>query len=100
MNEFDKTWREGLTDYAIKIAKIYAIHPEQILNVMGFESVVGTLNQTYISLVNNNELPKIESLPVERKIELWEKSKVYSDSKKQCELICRSIYLLDELTKL
>jgi hypothetical protein len=99
MSEFDKTWNASFKNYAIDIAKIYKNNREEILNCLGFESMVGSLNETYQALVKERELPPIELLETKRKHELWEISKRYSESKKHREMVCRSIYLLDELTK-
>jgi 3'-phosphoadenosine 5'-phosphosulfate (PAPS) 3'-phosphatase len=99
MNEFEKTWIDSFKNYAVDIALIYKNHPVQILNCLGFKSVVGCLNETYMALVRTKELKPIEMLDIQTKNELWKKSKEYSTNKSQCELICRSIYLLNELTK-
>lgn len=99
MNEFTKTWNQSFKNYAIDIARIYKIHPERILNCMGFESVIGSLNETYQCLVKQNELTPIEQIEQSEKVRLWNLSKNYSDKRSHCELICRAVYLLNELIK-
>lgn len=99
MNEFQKTWEESFSRYAIDIAKIYANNPDEILNCLGFESMVGSLNQVYQMLVKKGELVPIEKIDQKTKFELWERSKQYSESRKHREMVCRSIHLLNELTK-
>jgi hypothetical protein len=99
MNEFEKTWDESFKNYAKDIAKIYKKHPEQITCCMGFDSVVGCLNETYQSFVKQGELTPIEEIEASEKLRLWELSKQYSDNRAHRELICRSLYLLNELTK-
>lgn len=99
MNEFEKTWNESFTNYAVDIAKIYKNNPKEILNCMGFDSVVGSLNETYQALVKTKELAPIESIDLETKNRLWNQAKEYSDKKEKCIMICRSIYLLNQLTK-
>lgn len=99
MSDFKKTWKEGFVKYAIDLAVIYRDYPEQIMCCMSGQSVVGSLNETYQLLVKENELLPIEKLEESMKLELWNKSKQYAADKKHCEMICRSIYLLNELTK-
>lgn len=99
MNEFNKTWLKCFSDYATDIARIYKNNPEKILNCLVFDSVHGSLNETYQALVKEKELVPIESLSMEIKNRLWNKAKNYSDKKEKCIMICRSIYLLNELTK-
>jgi hypothetical protein len=98
MSDFVKTWNESFINYAVEIAKIYKNNPDKILSCLGFDSVVGSLNETYQSLVKSKELQPIESLDLKTKNELWSKAKEYSDKKEKCVMICRVIYLLNQLT--
>lgn len=98
-SEFEQTWNQSFKNYAIDIARIYSVNPVEILNCLGFPSVSGSLNETYMALVKEKELNPIEMLDPKTKNELWEKSKEYTTDKKQREFICRSIYLLNALTK-
>lgn len=92
-------WIQSFMDYAEDIARIYRKEPEGILNCLGFGSVHGSLNETYQMLVKEKEIQPIENLPQPEKLQLWDKAKQYSDKKEVCVLICRSIYLLNQLTK-
>lgn len=99
MSDFKQTWVSGFKNYAIDIAKLYKNNPENILNCLAFDSVSGSLNETYQALVKEKELVPLESLSVEIKNKLWNQAKKYSGKKEKCIMICRSIYLLNELTK-
>lgn len=99
MGEFEKTWSEHFLNYAVAIAKIYKNNPEEILCCLCFDSVIGSLNETYMVLIKNNELLKIEEIEQHEKIKLWEQAKKYSNKREKCKIISRCIYLLEELTK-
>lgn len=98
MNEFKKTWIEGFKDYAIDIARIYATSPEHIISCLGFDSVCGSLNETYLSLVGDGEIEGIDKISESEKLRIWNKSKEVSSKKDKCIMISRSIYLLEKLT--
>lgn len=98
-SEFSQTWDTSFKNYAIGIARIYKNNPQQILNCLGFDSVVGSLNETYQSLVKSKELEPIESLDSKTKNELWNQAKEYSYKKEKCIMICKAVYLLNELVK-
>jgi hypothetical protein len=99
VSDFDKTWIESFKNYAVDIARIYKENPDEILNCLGFDSVLGSLNETYQTLIKHGELVPIERLHITDKMDLWEQSKQYADTKNKCVLICKAIYLLNELTK-
>lgn len=92
-------WNQSFVQYAIQIAKLYKNNPKQILESLGFDSVVGSLNETYLSLVKEKGLAKMEDLPADIKTKYWNQSKEYSDDQQKRVLICRSIYLLEKLTE-
>lgn len=98
MSDFNQTWIEGFVNYAKDIARIYKNNPEQILNCLGFDSVVGSLNETYQAYVKDGQMRSIENLDLNEKNRLWEQARKYSDSKVKCVMICKAIYLLDVLT--
>jgi hypothetical protein len=98
-SEFRKTWNESFARYAIDISLIYKNNPAEILNCLRFESVNGSLNETYQMLVKEGEIQPIETIEPGEKLKLWDKAKEYSDKKETCVMICKSIYLLNELTK-
>lgn len=92
------TWNESFMDYAVQIAKIYKNNPEQIICCLKFDSVAGSLNETYKVLTRSSgELVRIEELSKEEKLKLWEQAKQYSDAKEKCIVISRCIHLLNAL---
>lgn len=99
MNEFKKTWDESFKNYAVGIAMFYKNNPEHIIECLKFDSVCGSLNETYLSLVSDKEIEPIETIQAEEKQRIWERSKQLSDNKAKCILISRSIYLLEKLTE-
>lgn len=92
-------WDQSFKEYAVQIAGIYKNNPAEIVNCLGFASVSGCLNETYLSLVKTKELDPIEKLDNSVKEELWNQAKELTTSKKQGIEIARSIYLLNALTK-
>jgi hypothetical protein len=98
MSEFKKTWNESFKNYAIDIAKIYVHQPEHIINCLKFDSVCGSLNETYLALVSEKEIDPLEKLEQAEKLRIWETAKTLSDEKNKCVLISRAIYLLEKLT--
>ena len=92
-------WIQSFMDYAVDISKLYREHPENILNCLGFVSVHGSLNETYQMLVREKQILPIEEIDEHEKQILWTTSLKYSEKKQVRVLICRSIYLLNELTK-
>lgn len=91
-------WDEKFKNYAVDLAKMYIDYPEQVLSCLIFDSVTGSLNETYLSLIKDG-LPKIEDLPRERKESLWKRSGNYGETKTKRIQVSRSIYLLEEITK-
>jgi hypothetical protein len=98
MNEFDQSFKRGLTDYAAKIASIYLAAPADTINCLRFGSVCGMLNETYLRLVKEKELPPIEEIDEKTKTRIWLLAKGLSEDKKRCIEISRSIYLLESIT--
>lgn len=99
LSEFNKTWNESFMNYATEIGKVYKEHPENIINCLGFKSVLDCLNETYQVLVKEKEIDPIERLPSDKKNELWLKAKKIGTGKVQCISICKAIYLLDKITE-
>lgn len=99
MQDFKITWKESFKNYAVDIAKIYVNNPDHITECLKFDSVCGSLNETYLALVGDKEIEPIESIELERKERIWNRSKELGDKKEKCVLISRSIYLLEVLTK-
>ena len=97
-SEFIKTWNQSFKNYAVDIAKIYMVDPQGILNCLVFDSVCGSLNETYLSLVGEREIEPIENIDLKEKSRIWNKAKQLSTSEKKCILISRSIYLLEKIT--
>jgi hypothetical protein len=91
-------WNQSFVQYAVQIAGMYKSHPDQILASLAFESVAGSLNETYQCLVKEKELTRMEDLPKEEKLKYWNRAKELSQDENQRVLICRSIYLLEKLT--
>lgn len=98
MNEFKQTWNESFKKYAVDIARIFLTNRQQIINCLALDSVCGSLNETYLSLVSEKELEPIENISQSEKERIWNLAKGLSDKKAKCILICRSIYLLEKLT--
>lgn len=78
---------------------MYQENPEQVLSTLGFDSVLGSLHETYQCLVRENEIPKLEDLAKDQKEAFWIKSRQYGEEKEKRILICKALYLLDVLTK-
>lgn len=93
------TWNDSFINYAVDIARIYKTHPEQIITCLRFDSVAGSLNETYQVLVREKEIKPIEDLPETEKRSLWNQAKNHSDKKEKCILISKCIHLLNQLTK-
>jgi hypothetical protein len=99
-SDFDKTWIESFKNYAVDIGRIYKNNPGEILNCLKFDSVLGSLNETYQALVKDGDIKPVEGLEVSVKRQLWEQSKQYGEgSDSRCILICKVIYLLNEITQ-
>lgn len=98
MNEFTKTWNQSFKNYAVDIAMIYKNNPDHIIDCLRFDSVCGSLNETYLSLVSEKEIEPIENLSREEKERLWKKAIGLTGEKEKRILISRSIYLLEKLT--
>lgn len=92
-------WNDSFMGHAVDVAKIYQLYPEKILICMRFESLVNCLNESYLILVKKKELEPIENISKDEKIRYWNISVEYSQDRKHRERVCRSIYLLDKLTK-
>lgn len=92
-------WEEGCLNYAVEIAKKYKADKERILECMECDSVINFLNESYTILTKNGQLQLIENLEKEEKLRLWAESKKHGEDEKKRTLICRSIYLLERLTK-
>jgi hypothetical protein len=93
------TFNEGMLDYAVKIGTIFKNNPEEVTCCLGFKSVVESLNESYQILVRKKEITPIEALPKEEKARLWNIAKGYEVSEEHRINICRSVYVLEEITK-
>jgi hypothetical protein len=99
MSEFKQTWNESFKNYAIDIARIFVHEPEHIINCLKFDSVCGSLNETYLALVREKEIDPLEILEHNEKLRIWDLAKTLSNREDKCVLISRSIYLLEKLTR-
>jgi hypothetical protein len=90
-------WNEDFKQYAVRLAMIYKTAPEDTIKCLRLGSVAGCLNESYLSLVREKEIVPIEQIAEERKVKIWKQAKSLSESKNDCILISRSIYLLQEL---
>lgn len=99
MRDFKKTWSDSFKNLAVDLAKIYAVEPVHIIECLKLDSVCGSLNETYKSLVSENEIDPIENIDHDEKQRIWNMAKELSDKKEKCVLISRSIYLLEKLTE-
>jgi hypothetical protein len=78
---------------------MYVKNREQVEKDLRFESVTNLLNSAYHAFVNDKEIEKIESLPLNKKAELWERAKkIHGDNVMRIK-ISRSIYLLEKITE-
>jgi hypothetical protein len=98
MSDFTVTWNQSFKNLAVDLAKIYVHQPEHIINCLKFDSVCGSLNETYLALVSEKEIDPLEKLEQAEKLRIWETAKTLSDEKNKCVLISRAIYLLEKLT--
>ena len=57
------------------------------------------LESLYRYFVNTNELEPLESLTIDRKTEIWEKVKGKISTRREAVMICRGIYLMEEIIK-
>lgn len=93
------SWETGFENIAADYAIMYRVNPKDAIRMLSFNSVNGSLNESYQHYVRTSQLEPIENLDQQRKMELWNQAKELSDNKKRREWICRSLYLLQELTK-
>lgn len=93
-------WDQSFKEYAIQIARIYKNNPAQIISCLSFGSVSGCLNETYLSLVRSKDLPPVEMLENDQKMQLWKQAKEITENQRQRIEVSRSIYLLNELTRI
>lgn len=93
------SWEKGFENIATDYAILYTVNPKDAIRMLAFNSVNGSLNESYQHYVRREQLIPIESLDQKKKVELWNVAKELSDNKKRREWIARSLYLLQELTK-
>lgn len=99
MSDFEESWKQGFLDYAAKLSRRYLANPDEVLAAIACKSVLESLMETYKLLISEGQIPKLEDLPEGHKAALWDKSKQYSDERFKRIAICKSIYMLDVLTK-
>jgi hypothetical protein len=96
---FKEVWKNGFMNYASDMAKIYVANKEGMISCLKFDSVVNALNETYQLLTKDGEIPRVEDLPQDKKMELWNKAKTVDSDKKKCILISKAIHLLEKITE-
>lgn len=80
--------------------KRYINDKEKFIDVLVmFKVPKQILELLYRHFVSTNELEPIESLTIDRKTEIWEKVKGKISTRKEAVMICRSIYLMEEIIK-